>query len=240
MPKSCAVYQCSATAATNKDSSFHQIPKDPKLRETWVKKIRREDFVPSASSYVCSFHFGEEDFSKGNPNTPLQFQKKSLKKGAIPMWNLRGTEGDQRISSRTFFTSHCARSSEPASEGEELPSMEQNADEVDPPTTTEKDPFQEVEQLQMKLTDARAEIERLKPRIFNFSTLTNDEIRNYTGLESSKFLAVVEMIESFQPLTYWSGKTVNSLSSSDQLLIFLMKMKLDLPYFDLAKRLIFS
>eukprot|EP00795_Rhopilema_esculentum_P010116 gene10116-18778_t len=207
MPKSCAVYQCSATAATNKDSSFHQIPKDPKLRETWVKKIRREDFVPSASSYVCSFHFGEEDFSKGNPNTPLQFQKKSLKKGAIPMWNLRGTEGDQRISSRTFFTSHCARSSEPASEGEELPSMEQNADEVDPPTTTEKDPFQEVEQLQMKLTDARAEIERLKPRIFNFSTLTNDEIRNYTGLESSKFLAVVEMIESFQPLTYWSGKT---------------------------------
>ena len=236
MPKSCAVYQCSATVATNKDRSFHQIPKDPKLREAWVKKIRREDFVPSASSYVCSFHFGEEDFSKGNPNTPLEFQKKSLKKLAIPMWNLRGTEGDQRISSRTSFTSQRTRSSEQASEGEELLSMEQNADEVDPPTTTEKDPFQEVEELQMKLTGARAEIERLKPRLFNFSTLTNDEIRNYTSLESSKFLAVVEMIESFQPLTYWSGKTVNSLSSSDQLLIFLMKMKLDLPYFDLAKR----
>ena len=71
--------------------------------------------------------------------------------------------------------------------------MEQNADEVDPPTTTEKDPFQEVEELQMKLKAARAEIERLKPRLLIFSTLTNDEIRSYTGLESSKYLAVVEM-----------------------------------------------
>ena len=88
----------------------------------------------------------------------------------------------------------------------------------------------------MKLTDARAEIERLKLRLFNFSTVTNDEIRNYTGLESSKFFAVVEMIESFQPLTPWSGKTANSLSSSDQLLILLMKKKLDLPYFELAKK----
>ena len=113
MPKSCAVYQCSATSENEKNRSFHQFPKDPKLRRAWIARIRREGYNPSASSYVCSFHFSEEDFNKGTSSiAPQEFKKKTLRKGSIPSWNLRGVEGDQRVSSRTTKASQGARCQE--------------------------------------------------------------------------------------------------------------------------------
>ena len=36
--------------------------------------------------------------------------------------------------------------------------------------------------------------------------------------------SVAEVIEGFQPLNYRSGKTVNSITSHDQLLVYLMKL----------------
>jgi hypothetical protein len=44
------------------------------------------------------------------------------------------------------------------------------------------------------------------------------------------------MIKRFSPLKYWTGKTVISISVEDEILIFLMKLRLDLPYFDLGSR----
>ena len=41
MPKSCAVYQCSATSANEKNRSFHQFPKDAKLRQAWIARLRK-------------------------------------------------------------------------------------------------------------------------------------------------------------------------------------------------------
>ena len=77
MPKSCAVYQCSATSENEKNCSFHQFPQDAKLRQAWITRIRRD---------VCSFHFSEEDFNKGGFSTiPQEFKKKTLKKGQSPV-----------------------------------------------------------------------------------------------------------------------------------------------------------
>ena len=47
---------------------------------------------------------------------------------------------------------------------------------------------------------------------------------------------MVEMVDQFSPLNYWSGKPVKSITHEDQLLIFLIRLHLDLPYSDIAKR----
>jgi len=72
--------------------------------------------------------------------------------------------------------------------------------------------------------------------LFKFNNLTDVEIKQYTGLEKKTFETVIGVVERFSPLNYWSGKPVTSICREDQLLIFLMRLKLDLPYFDLARR----
>ncbi len=110
MPKRCAVYGCSATSASERSRTFHQFPKDPKSKQ-WSLKIRRENYLPNASSYVCLYHFAEDDFSNRNSkssDTPAEFKKKTLKKGSIAHYNLRGEAEDQRIPLRSSLTSQRA------------------------------------------------------------------------------------------------------------------------------------
>ena len=47
MPKSCAIYQCSATSENKKNLSFHQFPTDPKLRRAIL--LLRHMYVPFIS-----------------------------------------------------------------------------------------------------------------------------------------------------------------------------------------------
>ena len=93
-----------------------------------------------------------------------------------------------------------------------------------------------LEELKDALSVANKHFAALKTAIFRYEVLTDEDIKNYTGLDKAKFDTVKEMIDRFKPLNYWTGKPVVSISSSDQLLMFIMRLKLDLPYFDLARR----
>ena len=79
-PKKCAVFGCNATPVTEPSRSIHQFPKDEKLREAWIKRVRRDNFVPSHSSHICSYHFGEDDFSKEGR---IDLQKANSKKRVL-------------------------------------------------------------------------------------------------------------------------------------------------------------
>lgn len=109
MPKCCSVYKCKATSENAPNRSFHLYPKDAKLRAAWMKRIRRENFEPSDYSYVCSYHFIDEDFKLPNKDAPPEYRKAIIKPGSIPAWNLRGDEIDERISHRNSRTSVKAR-----------------------------------------------------------------------------------------------------------------------------------
>ena len=94
--KSSTVYECRATSKNEKNHSFYQFPKDAKLRLRWIARIHREGYKPSAFRYVCCFHFSERGVNKGSFSaTPKEVKKKSLKKGSIHCWNLKGAEVDQ-------------------------------------------------------------------------------------------------------------------------------------------------
>ena len=40
----------------------HVFPKDPVMREKWIKSIPRSDWSPAPSAVICSLHFQQSDF----------------------------------------------------------------------------------------------------------------------------------------------------------------------------------
>ena len=239
MPKYCCVYGCYSSREKDQGLSFFQFPKDTKLLKAWTCRIRREDFTPTSSSYVCSRHFADDDFTNSNTDTPSTFKKKRLKKGAVPSKNLRGQLIDENIATRPLprkradnlgsVESFLSNREEAAADGSPLltdipsnfhPTLDDGADH-------DKD-----EQIRI----LKEKLHFLEMRRFLFRNLGADLIKNYTGIDKQVFEVIVDMIEMFQPLNYWSGKPVQSISSEDQLLIFLIRLKLNLPYHDIAQR----
>ena len=93
-----------------------------------------------------------------------------------------------------------------------------------------------IQMLRNQIKRLQSEKEQLEKKCFLFKNLSDAEIKSYTGLERPICEVIVETIKRFLPLSYWSGKPVKSISCEDQLLILLMRLKLDLPYFDIARR----
>ena len=110
MPWCCSVNNCKFTSESAPEKSFHQYPKDIKVRDAWMKRIRREHFEPSEHSYVCSYHFTDEDFRQPNKDSPAKFPPTP---GSIPSCNLHGQGTDERILQRNSRTSTKARSTPP-------------------------------------------------------------------------------------------------------------------------------
>ena len=80
MPMNCCVFKCSSTSGENLELSFDEFPSNKKLKKAWEDRSRREEFEPSSYSHVCSKHFLESDDAKPNLDTPVDFQKKRLKR----------------------------------------------------------------------------------------------------------------------------------------------------------------
>ena len=76
----------------------------------------------------------------------------------------------------------------------------------------------------------------MEKRLVKFNNLSDTQVQDYTNITKAGFLALNAVIDRFRPLKYWYGFEVCSISDKDQLFICLMKLKLDLPLFDLAVR----
>ena len=239
MPRYCCVFGCTCKSDINVDISFHEFPADLAQATAWKKRIRREDFHPSKTTYVCSRHFDENDFLPANENTPSIFRKKRLRKNAIPSLYLRGEEEGSR---KVRNTKNSTRAEEPlrksprkklflSTEGTSSTREEAHVESLTHNLTADD----ELEKLREELTVLRKENSLLKKNLFRFENLSDTEVIQYTTLTKGSFLCLHSFIERFQPLEYWTGCQVVSISSKDQLLIFLTKAKLDFPFFVLAR-----
>ncbi|KAG9279114.1 uncharacterized protein LOC125784831 [Astyanax mexicanus] len=82
----CCVPFCTASSRSNSHLSFHTFPKDSELQKQWVVKIRRDHFIITSTSRVCSRHFVTADLIE--PPTPAG--RRRLTPGAVPVlfhWN---------------------------------------------------------------------------------------------------------------------------------------------------------
>ncbi|GFX15405.1 THAP domain-containing protein 3 [Trichonephila clavipes] len=78
----CAAYGCNNSKKKDncRNKTFFQFPlKNPNLLKTWIAKIRREKFVPSYASVLCSDHFEEDCFEYQNFTN-----RRHLKPGSVP------------------------------------------------------------------------------------------------------------------------------------------------------------
>ena len=210
-----------------------------------VKMLNRKKYSPGKYAHVCFYHFADDDFkaTAATCTAVPHFQKRNLKKYAVSRFNLCGQQKDQKGHSRSTAKSrntsrkqHCCISSDTISSGDNTESFNEDVAAQTPVNKTEESNDNEDQQLATKeIAKLKKENEALKKQIFKCENLSGDEIKNYAGIDGSIFHTVAKIIEGFQPLNYRSGKTVNSITSHDQLLVCLMKLKKDLPYFDLAK-----
>ena len=85
------VNRCVAAGCSNTPSeriSLHKFPADPKLREKWVKQVRRTraQWTPTKHSVLCSEHFSEDSFEVDSAIAATFgiSKKRRLKSDAVP------------------------------------------------------------------------------------------------------------------------------------------------------------
>lgn len=103
------MYNCKFTSENAPEKSFRQYPKDIKVRDAWIKRIRKEHFEPSEHSYVSRTTL-QMKISDSLTRTLLQNLQKLPLNQVVFSTTLRGQGTDERIPQRNSLTFTKARS----------------------------------------------------------------------------------------------------------------------------------
>ncbi|KAJ8281170.1 hypothetical protein GJAV_G00064320 [Gymnothorax javanicus] len=109
MPDFCAAYGCSNERDIYTRShgiTFHRFPKDGELRRQWELAVRRDGFVATKRSLLCSEHFKPGDFDRTG-------QTVRLRHGVKPSVFCFLTSLQKRAATRTTLTARKAEESLP-------------------------------------------------------------------------------------------------------------------------------
>ncbi|XP_034048616.1 THAP domain-containing protein 1-like [Thalassophryne amazonica] len=107
MVKSCWAAGCKNRFVSGGSVTFHVFPKEPVLREQWIKAVNRSSCTsakprqPNPHDYVCSEHFQHSDFILSRHAC-----HKRLKKDAVP--SLKTETNKQKDTTRTSQRSQTA------------------------------------------------------------------------------------------------------------------------------------
>nr|XP_061817953.1 THAP domain-containing protein 6-like [Nerophis lumbriciformis] len=111
MPYHCPAYCCkNRQTAENKlrGITFHRFPTDIKSRKRWELALRREAFMASSSTRLCSQHFRKEDFDRTG-------QTVRIRDGVVPSVFNFPTHLQRPVATRTSLTSKKANTATPPS-----------------------------------------------------------------------------------------------------------------------------
>ncbi|CAJ1066282.1 uncharacterized protein LOC115593829 [Xyrichtys novacula] len=190
----------------------------------------RDDFTPNCNSRVCSWHF--PDGKAAGPSRFAWNEGKTFpghlshppekKKKVVPLPTSGEDEGTNELE---LHNADMATA--------ETPSTSEN------PSTTNS-----VEVLEIEVDMLRRENEKLKNELekqkqtFFFSQISSnsDKVRYFTGLPDAATVLFLETLLSKFELKYHSDWTVQFMPLVDQLLLTLMKLRLNCGHLDLATR----
>ena len=94
MVKACSAFGCSNRSkkrslepgTRENDVTFHAFPKDKVLSNRWAAALRRKNFTPTRTTYICSNHFLETDYEYSD------FGRRALKRHVVPSVCLPSSE----------------------------------------------------------------------------------------------------------------------------------------------------
>ncbi|XDV13745.1 hypothetical protein PO909_002088 [Leuciscus waleckii] len=193
--------------------SFYRFPCDEKEKRKWLLLIRRENYTPNCNSRVCSWHF-----PNGKAAGPSRFA-----------WN----EG------KTFqFPKHLGHL--PINRRKQMvPSSGEDEGTAETPCTSKSLLALEVENDMLREENAQLKKQlEIQKQTFSFSQISSspDRVQYYTGLPDAATVLFLEALLSKFELQYHSDWTVQMMPLVDQLLLTLMKLRLNCGHVDLATR----
>lgn len=230
------------------DTQCHlfRFPTNVKLRKKWIDLCRRADRDWNEGDRICSCHFEEGCKDKGpsifvysKPKFPdvadIRKRKKFAEIEKVPTVESTCTIGTCRGSveepTSVLFTAESSAA-------------------LDHPYFHPCPSFQcaskinecqaKIKELEIEIRTLEIDIERLKKSrpVMSVDAMKNNQEKMllYTSFTYDIFKIIVATLQRFEPLNYYSGWNVTNMSLEDQVLITLMKLRLNLRDLDLADR----
>ena len=238
------VKSCSAVGCTNRFSkgcslSFYCFPKDSERLRLWLAAMKRKEWVPNKNSWICSAHFVDGKKSD-DPLSPsyvpriFDFVRSPTKRKAssdVARYDrslAKRTKDEKANASWSGSVDDLLRESEtdeqPESSGEETLMLQHKSRELHEENQKLKD-----ENWRLKESFASLTSDSFSEKSF---CADDSKVRFYTGLPSfTTLMAVITHVSANVP------PTAGSLSLFTQILLVLIKLRLNLADQDLAYRL---
>lgn len=195
MPVFCAAYGCNNRRSIETRShgiTFHKFPSDTGLRRQWEVAIRREGFVVTESSKLCSEHFKLDDFDRTG-------QIVRLRDGATPSVFNFPCHLQRPVVTRNTKTSRKAEESLPVDLSQHFPESEPQPNDdhsyalPNSPTRLKarlSEALARVESLEREKQNAKARERRAKKTVKSLledlkeKNLINEELNERLGFHS--------------------------------------------------------
>uniref|UniRef100_A0A6P7H661 Uncharacterized protein LOC114346661 n=1 Tax=Diabrotica virgifera virgifera TaxID=50390 RepID=A0A6P7H661_DIAVI len=226
---------------------FFRFPTDPSVKQKWVSLIRRGDNQPTMNSLVCSCHFRTGDRTslptifKRNEDKLFTFESPDSKK--------RKPQDKRRVSTSNSLLGEMepqpsTSTARDVTETDCSSSRQECTSESRSSSTKFFSNLKGTAQQEAELYFLQKNVDEAQERLnkltisFSFNHIQNDDklINMYTGMPNKyMFECLYGLFENIN-LKYYLGWTVGTITKRDQLLLTLMKLRLNLLNLDLAFR----
>ncbi|KAE9524196.1 hypothetical protein AGLY_015441 [Aphis glycines] len=241
----CWVPLCSHIS-NRENCKFFRFPADDVLRNNWAKAVRRSDAIPTKNTKICNCHFKEGLKINGpsifswNKNSHFNFAspEKFTKYAIISFCSFfqSGPMGRQKV---LVETENDIDNDESVNTklNCEIETVSMPNEEVASSNNVIIEKNQLIESLQSKNDSLKKEIIFLKNRSFGYHSVeSNGKMFDfYCGITKVKFDLIIELVYKVE-INYYYSWSVKKLCLNDQVLMALMKLRLNLCYTDLAFR----
>lgn len=233
----CFAYGCTHRTGGKQTCSLFRFPTDEKERKKWVERCRRADREVNSNDRICSCHFPDGNKEQGPTIFVYSKNVGSFPEIPAPKRSKRAKVQDT-VSEESPSAVEPGPLCEAAAHDHSYHLQFPESDDVS--IGDHAVHIKSVQELERRIEVLESEIQTLKmqkPRM-SIQDIINDtdKMLLYTSLSADVFQVLVSMLERMSPFNYYSGWTVTCFSIEDQLLMTLMKLRLNCKDLDLAVR----
>ncbi|XP_034429444.1 uncharacterized protein LOC117754583 isoform X5 [Hippoglossus hippoglossus] len=236
MVHTCVVTGCRNRRTPGTGLSFYRFPRDPDRKQRWIEAVNREGWIPNDGSRLCSTHFISEMKEPGA--LEILDKQEDRVEAANALLFLQG-QGSAAVGER-LQEEHPEEKEQEAIVEESASSSLSTDDEDDDESVSDskKGKFDAAVNFEDILKALKKENQALRESVEKMSLSENflrndaEKVKFYTGLPNYFVLETVMWLLA----PHMDGMKNVRLSKFQQLLLTLMRLRLDLRNQDLAYR----
>lgn len=234
----CFAIGCTHKTGKKLQCNLYRFPTDVRERKRWVERCRRADRDYNPNDRICSCHF--LDGKKENGPTIFSYSKNfgCFPDVAIPKRRKIMKPAVEEISASNIDVG--AEAEVEANSNITVPDSITVLHDHEYATSSPQHNKASLKHMEEELVKLQQEINmlKLKKPSMTIGNIINDpeKMLLYTSFSADTFYILENLVERMGPFNYYGGWTVVNFSVSDQLLMTLMKLRLNCRDLDLAER----